>query len=45
MAKYAVTYTTCLWIEAEDEEQAISIAIEEWEEMPDGTWEAEQIDG
>jgi hypothetical protein len=40
MTKYRVDYTASYWVEAEDEAEAIDLAIEEHFEMPDGDWEA-----
>jgi hypothetical protein len=44
MPMYAVTYTASVWVEAHDEEEAIDLAIEEWEDHPDGTWEAQLVE-
>lgn len=39
MKKYVVNYYATYWVEAEDEDEAIDLAIEQHEDMPDGTWE------
>ena len=43
MKRYRVDYTASYWVEAEDEAQAIDLAIDEHFEMPDGDWEAVEI--
>ena len=37
---YQVEYNATYWVEAESEEQAIELAIEQHEQLPDGDWEA-----
>jgi len=37
---YQVEYSATYWVEAESEEQAIELAIEEHTDMPNGDWEA-----
>jgi len=43
MKKYRVDYTASYWVEAEDEDEAIELGIQEHFEMPDGDWEAVEI--
>lgn len=43
MTTYLVTYTAQYEITADSEDQALSLAIEEHEEMPDGIWETAQV--
>lgn len=40
---YMVTYSATYWVTAETEDEAVEMAIEEHEDMPDGDWEA-QVD-
>jgi hypothetical protein len=40
MKTYQVEYQATYWVEAESEEQAIELAIEQHEHLPDGDWEA-----
>lgn len=40
MKSYQVEYSAVYWVNAESEEQAIELAIEEHEQMPNGDWEA-----
>ena len=40
MKVYQVEYSATYWVEAESEEQAIELAIEEHNDMPNGDWEA-----
>ena len=40
MKVYQVEYSATYWVEAESEEQAIELAIEEHTDMPNGDWEA-----
>ena len=44
MPKYLVTYNVEIEVEADNEEEAIDYAIDEWSDQPDGVWEATQID-
>lgn len=44
MKKYIVTYTAHYEVEALDVEEAIDTAIEIHFDMPDGDWEAEEVD-
>jgi hypothetical protein len=39
MKKYLVTYTAEYEVEALDEDEAIAMAIEIHEDLPDGIWE------
>lgn len=43
MKKYVVNYYATYWVEAEDEDQAIELAIECHEDLPDGTWEVADV--
>ena len=43
MKKYRIDYTASYWVEAEDEDEAIELAILEHEDMPDGDWEATEL--
>lgn len=43
MAKYEVIYTATYWVEAEDEDEAEDLAIEQHEDLPDGVWEVVRI--
>lgn len=38
---WQVEYSATYWVEAETEEEALDLAIEQHSEMPDGSWEAE----
>lgn len=40
MKTYQVEYSATYWVEAESEEQAIELAIEQHEDLPDGDWNA-----
>lgn len=40
MTTYRVDYNASYWVEAENEDEAIELAIEEHSHMPDGDWEA-----
>ncbi len=40
MKTYQVEYQATYWVQAESEEQAIELAIEEHIDMPNGDWEA-----
>lgn len=40
MKTYCIEYSAVYWIKAESEEQAIELAIEEHNDMPNGDWEA-----
>ena len=40
MKVYQVEYQATYWVQAESEEQAIELAIEEHNDMPNGDWEA-----
>ena len=37
---YQVEYSAVYWVTANSEEEAIELAIEEHEQMPNGDWEA-----
>jgi hypothetical protein len=37
---YQVEYSATYWVVAESEQQAIELAIEEHNDMPNGDWEA-----
>jgi hypothetical protein len=41
---YEVSYTATYYVEAEDEDEAIELAIEEHYENPDGSWEIESVE-
>jgi hypothetical protein len=43
MSEWRVTYTATLWVEADSEAEAIELAVDEWGDTPDGTWEAERF--
>lgn len=43
MTKYLVTYNVEIEVEADNEDDALQIGISEWEDMPDGSWEVEEI--
>lgn len=43
MKKYVVNYYASYWVEAEDEDQAIELAIECHEDLPDGFWEIADV--
>lgn len=38
--KYEVRYEATYWVEANDEDEAIDLAIEQHSENPDGSWDA-----
>lgn len=38
---YQVEYSATYWVQAESEDEAIELAIEEHSEFPNGDWEAE----
>lgn len=40
MKSYQVEYSATYWVEADSEERAIELAIEQHEDMPDGDWNA-----
>jgi hypothetical protein len=40
MKSYQVEYSAVYWVNANSEEEAIELAIEEHEQMPNGDWEA-----
>lgn len=40
MKTYQVEYSATYWVTADSEEQAIELAIEQHEQMPDGDWNA-----
>lgn len=40
MASYQVDYVATYYVEANDEDEAIDLAIEIHNEMPDGDWQA-----
>jgi hypothetical protein len=44
MKKYIVSYTAQYEVEALDEDEAVDQAIEIHFDVPDGIWEAEEID-
>jgi hypothetical protein len=37
---YQVDYTATYWVEAENEDEAIELAIYQHEDLPDGDWNA-----
>jgi hypothetical protein len=39
MGKYLVRYTAYIEVEANSEDEVIGLAIEEWENNPDGHWD------
>lgn len=41
---YEVSYTAYYYVEAEDTDEAIDLAIEEHENNPDGSWEIESVE-
>lgn len=41
MTKYEVSYTAYYFVEADNEDEAIELAMEEHYENPDGSWEIE----
>lgn len=43
MNRYRVDYTASYWVDADNEDDAIELAIQEHFEMPDGDWEAVEI--
>jgi hypothetical protein len=44
MPRYLVTYYCEIEVEALDEDEAIEIGIQEWEDQPDGSWDATLIE-
>ena len=40
MKTYQVEYTATYWVEANDEDEAIELAILQHEDLPDGDWNA-----
>lgn len=40
MATWQVEYNATYWVEAASEEEAIQLAIDEHEDMPNGDWDA-----
>lgn len=40
MKTYQVEYSATYWVQADSEEQAIELAIEQHEQLPDGDWNA-----
>ena len=44
MKTYKVIYTAEYWVEADNEDDAIELAILEHEDMPNGDWEVEAKD-
>ena len=40
MKSYQVEYNATYWVDAESEEEAIELAIQEHEDLPDGDWNA-----
>ena len=40
MASWQVEYNATYWVEAETEDEAIELAIEEHSDLPNGDWEA-----
>ena len=40
METYQVEYNATYWVEAESEDEAIELAIEQHADMPDGDWNA-----
>jgi hypothetical protein len=41
MASWQVEYNATYWVEAETEDEAIELAIEQHSDLPDGDWNAE----
>ena len=41
MASWQVEYNATSWVEAETEDEAIELAIEQHADLPDGDWNAE----
>ena len=41
MASWQVEYNATYWVEAETEDEAIELAIEQHADLPDGDWNAE----
>jgi hypothetical protein len=44
MAQYEVSYTAFYYVEADNESEAIELAIEQHEDNPDGSWEIESVE-
>ena len=40
MASWQVEYNATYWVEAETEDEAIELAIEQHADLPDGDWNA-----
>jgi uncharacterized protein (UPF0212 family) len=40
MKSYQVTYSATYWVNATSEDEAVELAIQEHEKLPDGDWEA-----
>lgn len=43
MTKYLVTYNVEIEVEADNEDEALEFGIADWEDMPDGIWQVEEI--
>jgi hypothetical protein len=41
---YEVSYIAYYYVEADDEDEAIELAIEEHENLPDGSWQVESVE-
>jgi hypothetical protein len=41
MASWQVEYNATYWVEAETEDEAIELAMEQHSDLPDGDWNAE----
>lgn len=39
MPRYVVRYIADIEIEADNEEEALGYAVDEWQDNPDGSWE------
>lgn len=39
MPKYVVRYVADVEVDAENEDEALDYAVDEWEDNPDGHWE------
>lgn len=44
MPKYEISYTAYYYVEADNEDEAIELGMEEHEEFPDGSWEATEVE-
>lgn len=43
MTMYSVSYIASVWVEADSKDEAIDIAVAEWEEHRWGAWEAVEV--